>query len=269
MPQDVTLTTLQVLSIGILICAVVWIIRPFLISITWAAMIVVATWPILITVQKRMKLNRRPATAIMTITLLLVVLIPICFTIAAIIQEANDAYGWLKSLPTFIFPPPPRWLEGIPLAGPRLSGFWKELVQRGPEELCMYLVPYTRQALGWLVAQAGNMGIVVLHFFFTVIFAAVLYAKGEVASEGIINFARRLSGRRGEDIVHLAAKAIRGVALGVIVTAIIQAIVGGIGLVVTGVRAAALLIAVMFMLCLAQGRSVPDSYSRSDLDLLE
>ena len=52
--------------------------------------------------------------------------------------------------------------------------------------------------------------------------------------------------------MHLAEKAIRGVALGVVVTALIQASVGGIGLVITGVPAAALLTGVMFMLCLAQ-----------------
>ena len=50
----------------------------------------------------------------------------------------------------------------------------------------------------------------------------------------------------------LAGKAIRGVALGVVVTAIVQAAVGGIGLAITGVGAAALLTAVMFILCLAQ-----------------
>jgi predicted PurR-regulated permease PerM len=93
---------------------------------------------------------------------------------------------------------------------------------------------------------------VVLQFFLTVIIAAILYAKGEATSTGILNFARRLAGQHGVAVVLLAGKAIRGVALGVVVTAIVQAAVGGIGLVVTGVPAVALLTAVMFMLCLAQ-----------------
>jgi predicted PurR-regulated permease PerM len=50
----------------------------------------------------------------------------------------------------------------------------------------------------------------------------------------------------------LAAKAVRGVALGVGLTAIIQSGLAGIGLAVTGVPAAAILTAVMFMLCIAQ-----------------
>jgi predicted PurR-regulated permease PerM len=50
----------------------------------------------------------------------------------------------------------------------------------------------------------------------------------------------------------LAAKAIRGVALGVVLTALIQSILGGIGLAVTGIPAAMLLTAVIFLLCVAQ-----------------
>ena len=91
-----------------------------------------------------------------------------------------------------------------------------------------------------------------LNFFLTVIIATILYANGKTVREGILAFARRLAGRRGEDVAILAAKAVRGVVLGVVVTALIQAALGGVGLFLTGVPAAALLTAVMLMLCLAQ-----------------
>jgi Predicted permease len=250
--HDVTRTTLQVLSIGILICAVAWIIRPFVISVIWAGMIVVTTWPILLALQVRLKNKRWLATAIMTTAILLVVVVPVLLAIAAIIKGADDAYAWAKSLSTFTVPLPPDWLKAIPLAGPRLTDLWKEIALKGPEELFTYLLPYARQTLSWFAGQAGSVGMVVLQFFLTVIIAAILCAKGEATSAGINGFARRLAREQGVAVMHLAEKAIRGVALGVVVTAIIQAAVGGIGLVVTGVAAAALLTAVMFMFCLAQ-----------------
>jgi predicted PurR-regulated permease PerM len=52
--------------------------------------------------------------------------------------------------------------------------------------------------------------------------------------------------------VRLAGQAIRGVALGVVVTAVVQSALGGIGLAIAGVPFAAVLTAVMFMLALAQ-----------------
>ena len=70
-------------------------------------------------------------------------------------------------------------------------------------------------------------------------------------------FARRLAGERGEDAVVLAGDAIRGVALGVGVTALVQAVLGGIGLAIAGVPFAGLLTALMFMLCIAQVGPLP------------
>jgi predicted PurR-regulated permease PerM len=250
--QDVTRTTLQVLSIGILIAAVAWIFRPFITSMIWAGMIVVTTWPILLALQARLKNKRWIAVIVMTAALLLIVVVPIFLAIAVLIKGADDAYIWVRSLSTLTVPPPPEWLGDIPLAGPRLADSWRQLAITSPEEIFTYLAPYARQTLSFFVAQAGSVGMLVLQFFLTVIIAAILYTKGEATSAGIGSFARRLAGQQGEAVMLLAGKAIRGVALGVVVTAIIQATVGGIGLVVTGVPAAALLTAVMFMLCLAQ-----------------
>ena len=52
--------------------------------------------------------------------------------------------------------------------------------------------------------------------------------------------------------VRLAGQAIRSVALGVVVTAVAQSVLGGIGLAVVGVPFATVLTALMFVLCLAQ-----------------
>jgi len=72
------------------------------------------------------------------------------------------------------------------------------------------------------------------------------------AARGADHFARRLAGPQGENAVHLAGQAIRGVALGVVVTAILQSTATGIGLVLVSVPFAAILTAVVFILCVAQ-----------------
>jgi predicted PurR-regulated permease PerM len=92
----------------------------------------------------------------------------------------------------------------------------------------------------------------IVQFLLTVIISAVLYASGEKAAKGICLFARRVGGQNAEDAAILAARAIRGVALGVVVTALVQSVLGGIGLALSGIPAAGLLTAVMFILCIAQ-----------------
>ncbi|MCY7387389.1 MAG: AI-2E family transporter, partial [Burkholderiales bacterium] len=68
----------------------------------------------------------------------------------------------------------------------------------------------------------------------------------------LLRVGRRLGGKHGEATVVLAGQAIRGVALGVGVTAVVQSVLGGIGLAVAGVPFAGLLTIAMFILCLAQ-----------------
>jgi predicted PurR-regulated permease PerM len=84
-----------------------------------------------------------------------------------------------------------------------------------------------------------------------------MYATGEGAARWVRRFGRRLAGERGEKVVRLAAQAIRGVALGVVLTALIQAVLGGLGRALAGVPFAAVLTAVMFMLAVAQIGAVP------------
>jgi predicted PurR-regulated permease PerM len=143
-------------------------------------------------------------------------------------------------------------VEKIPLAGRKIAVSWQHFTSLSHEELAAQLTPYARQAVGWFVTQAGSLAMVVLQFFLMVIISPILYVNGETAAAGVRKFAGRLAGRDGEEAVVLAAKAVRGVALGIVITAIIQSVIGGIGLAVTGVPTAALLAAVMFILCLAQ-----------------
>ena len=114
------------------------------------------------------------------------------------------------------------------------------------------VTPYAERALQWFVARAGSTGVTILNLLLTMIIAIILYAKGEVVREALVSFARRLAGRQGEEVTILAAKAMRGVVLGVVVTALIQAALAGIGLFIARVPAAALLTAVTLILCLAQ-----------------
>jgi predicted PurR-regulated permease PerM len=76
----------------------------------------------------------------------------------------------------------------------------------------------------------GSVGVLLLQFLLTVLIAGVLYSHGEAAADHVRRFASRLGGEHGAGAVALAGGAIRGVALGVGVTALVQALMGGLGL---------------------------------------
>ncbi len=254
-PNNLTRTTLAVIFIFILIAACFWVLKPFLSSLIWAAMIVIATWPAFLKLQGRLGGRRWLAVTVMIVLLLLLVFVPLTLAVLTIVDRADDIIAWCKSLSTVKIPPPPDWLGKIPVAGHWAVEHWRTFAADSPEELAKLsksLAPYATQSVGWFAAKAGSFGMLLLHFLLSVAIAGVLYMHGENAATGIRAFARRLAGEQGEGVAVLSARAIRGVALGIVVTALVQSLLGGIGLFFAGVPAATLLTAVMLLLCVMQ-----------------
>jgi predicted PurR-regulated permease PerM len=250
--RDITHTILSVFFTCLLIASTFWILRPFLVSIVWGTIIVVATWPVLGRLQRRLANKRALAVLVMATALLLMVLVPMTFAILTIARSAENITAQFQSFDPFSLSSPPQWLKRIPFAGKRMADRWTAFAALSSEERYAKVTPYVERALRWFVKRAGSTGTTILQFLLTMIIAIILYAKGEIFREGLLRFARRLAGRQGEEVTVLAAKAVRGVVLGVVVTALTQAAIGGIGLLIAGVPAAALLTAVTFVLCLAQ-----------------
>ncbi len=250
--RDLTRTLLATLFLGALIYASVRILRPFIVPAIWATMIVVTTWPLMLTLQQRLWGRRALAVTAMSLILVLALALPLTLAVGALVLNADDIVEWLRSVTSLRLPGLPDWLVDVPYVGPRLAALWQQWAAAGVEGLLAKVQPYTRDFTRWLLSRAGNAGFVILEFVLTLLLAAVMYASGERAALAMRRFGRRLAGEHGEQSVLLAARAIRGVALGVGATAVVQSVLGGIGLAIVGVPFAGLLTALMFVLCLAQ-----------------
>jgi predicted PurR-regulated permease PerM len=257
-PQtDLPGATLGVLIIVALIALTIWILRPFLAAIVWALMIVVATWPVMRRLQAWLWGRRTLAVAAMIAALLLLLVLPVSLAIGTIVANANAIVEWASTLRSFTLPPPPAWLGSLPLVGTQAVEAWQKIAASRPADVASAATPYAAAAILWMAGTMRGVGLLLVQFLLTLALAAVMYANGERAAEGLLRFGRRLAGEPGDRVVRLAAQAIRSVALGVVVTAIVQATLGGIGLAAAGVPFAALLTAVAFVLCIAQVGPMP------------
>ncbi len=249
---DLTRTLLQILTIGVLIAAAFWILQPFLVAVLWAATVVIATWPLLVGLESAFGGRRGPAVAVMTLALLLVVIVPLAYGVDALVGNTDRIVAWSHSLATMKIPPPPQWLASLPLVGEKIVLRWSEAASLPPDQLAERLAPYGQQIGLWLVHQVGGIGKLVGQFLLTVIVSAIFYVNGETVARGVLAFARRLAGSQGEEAAVLAAMAVRGVALGVVVTAALQTSLTAVGLLLAGVPFAPVLVAIVFVLCIAQ-----------------
>lgn len=257
-PADLTRTTFAVLAMGALLAAVVWVLRPFLGPAIWAAMVVVATWPVMLRLQALLWNRRGLAVAVMTTGLLLLFVVPVTLAVVTIVGHADRLLAWGQLATEFHLPElPPAWLVNLPLVGGVIEGLWAQATALGLRDLLPRLTPYAGNLTRWFVGQVGNVGFLMLQFLIIVVIAAVMYGTGEAGAALVRRFARRLAGERGDAVVTLAGGAIRGVALGVGLTALVQAVLSGAALAFAGVPFAGLLTALTFMLCIAHVGPVP------------
>ena len=250
--QDLTRTMLAIICILLLIAASLWVLRPFMAATIWATMLVVATWPLLKSLEARFGGRRGPAVTVMTLGMLLLLVVPLWTAIDTIAEHADQVTDVAKNVAATGLPHPPEWVGRLPMIGEKFAASWKKLADAGPTGLLNKLSPYFADAAKWVFGHAGGLGSVLVQILLVLPLSAIMYANGEAAARSVRRFGRRLAGERGENSFILAGQAIRGVALGVGVTAIVQTLLGGIGLAVAGVPFASLLSAVMLMLCIAQ-----------------
>jgi predicted PurR-regulated permease PerM len=255
--RDLTRTVLAVLFIGGLSAFSLWILRPFLGALIWAVMLVVASWPLMRAAQSALWGRRWLAVTVMMLALLLLLIVPFSAAIATIVANVDTIGGWLDALSEYKVPPAPAWLGSLPVIGQQGAQLWQDLARDGATTLMAEIVPYAGGLTKWFVAQVGSFGVVFVEFLLTAVIATILYAHGEQAGAWMRRFGRRVGGESGDAAVLLSGQAIRGVALGVVVTALVQALIGGLGLVIAGVPFAAILTALMFMFAVAQIGAVP------------
>ena len=254
---DLIRPVLGLLALLGLIAVSFWVLRPFIPPLIWAATIVIASWSLMRRVQGWLWNSRTLATIVMTLALLLLFFVPLGFAIGTVVENADTVVGWLRTLAELPRNPPPEWLGAIPLAGSKLVALWTELGQSNLNSVLAKITPYAGAFAGQALKQAGVIGSLGAEFLFTVVLCAILYQYGEGAADRALGLARRLAGERGARTARLAADSVRGVALGVVVTALVQSVLAALGLAMVGIPAITLLTAVMVLLSIAQIGTLP------------
>lgn len=248
--EDLLRIVLSVLCISLMIVACIWITRPFLLGLAWAGTIVIASWPLLIIIERLLWGKRILAVIVMMLLLIMIFVIPISLLANSLVVNSAPIIEWAKEghfvLPTL------EWLQNIPVVGDNLYKLWNNILNSGGNAFFERVKPYVGTTTTWFLNQAVQIGSLFIHLGLMLLFSIVLYAKGEGIGYSLRHFAARLAPKRGDAAVILASQAIRSVALGVVITALAQGILGGIGLAIAGIPFASLLTVVMILCCLVQ-----------------
>lgn len=237
--------------VGCLGYACLQIISPFVPPFIWAMILAVSTWPFYISLTDRMGGRRKLAASLMTIIQLLVFVVPAFMALDALATNSPDVEGFAGKVLAWVHSEPPAWLNQIPWVGERLDEEWragKLSAWLSPEKIRPVLATIGK----WILQVSASLALNAINIVLAVLMTGLLYSYGARASGVAEKLAYRIGGSAAVEATHIAANTVRGVSLGVIGTALIQALLSGIGFALAGISAAPLLGLICFLAAVMQ-----------------
>jgi predicted PurR-regulated permease PerM len=226
---------ITLLGIGCLV-----VLRPFLAAILFAAAVVISSWPLYLFLLGRMKGRRTLAALTLTLSLLLVVILPIALVAYNLADDVGRLYDQLKLAVDTGHVEPPSWVRQLPLIGESADKYVREVVSSREQmmDLAKRMLEPARHYLldGGIVLGAGvaQMSLAAFVSFF-------LYRDGHALLRAIGVAMERVIGPSAERVATTVSHTVRGVMYGLLGTALAQALVAAIGFAIAGVPGVLLL----------------------------
>lgn len=238
---------LGLIALVLLLAGCLIVLRPFVSALLWAVVLCFSSWPVYRQLLKLLGDRRTLAALVMSLAMVLVVLLPFVIIGATLADNVKDvtvaARNWLDAGP----PEPPTWLAKVPVVGPTATDYWQAVAQDSAK-LWKDLKGFLEPVSSGLLKAGIALGRGVLELALSVFIAFFLFRDGLAAGERLTAAVERIGGERGKHLLDVAGKTVRGVVYGILGTALVQAVMAGIGFVIAGVPGAALLALLTFFL---------------------
>jgi predicted PurR-regulated permease PerM len=246
-PQLQPYTRVAAMILLIIGCLVV--LRPFLAAILFATAISISSWPLYQRLLERLKQRHTLAAAIMSVSLTLVIIVPLSLVAWNVADNASAFYDQIKASLDSGTLAPPAWLKDVPLAGEAADAYLRKLLGSREELLAVaknLLEPARKLLLGGSVVLGSGVAQVSLAVFVSFF----LYRDGQALLAALQRALDKLIGPQGAEVADTVSRTVRGVMYGLLGTALAQAAVAALGFLIAGVPAVALLSVATFLLSL-------------------
>ncbi|ULQ55558.1 AI-2E family transporter [Flavihumibacter rivuli] len=181
-----------------------------------------------------------------------VIAVPMILLIDKMGDTVHKAQYWVTNVSPKTVEPLPDWVKNIPLAGRKIDLFWTEF-SADPDAY----IGNHRESIKAIFQKiiSGGLGLLgtSLELVLGIIISAILLFRGSQVLKPIYAILEKLaSPETAVELVDSAGKAIRGVAIGVMGTAFIEAILAWVGYSIAGIGAAPALAALTFLFAVVQ-----------------
>jgi predicted PurR-regulated permease PerM len=229
----------------LLLAGCLLVLRPFVSALLWAVVLCVSSWPIYRRLLRLTGNRNTLAAFLMMLAMILVVLLPFVIVGLTLADNVKDLTAAAKHWIENGLPGPPEWLARVPVVGSPIVEYWQSLAA-DTSKLWTDAQRFIEPVSAWLLKGGLVLGGGLIQLALSIFIAFFLFRDGAAAGGLFATAVERIAGERGGHLLTLAGKTVRGVVYGILGTALAQAIMTGIGLLIAGVPGAALLALLTF-----------------------
>lgn len=248
--KNVIETTIKVVLLGAIVLWSLMIIRPFLVPIIWGIILAVAAEPLVARLTRMMGGRRTLVSVFFVIVFVSALIIPTTLLIVSSFNTVQNLTNQTRAGLVHIPPPPPEVAEW-PLVGSYVHEIWG-LAQTNLSETLKLFAPQIKSGLKILFNYVGGGLAGILMAIISTCIAGLLLSRAEKSSLTAEKVISRLAGERGPELAELAITTIRGVMLGVVGVALIQALLAAVGMVAIDVPAAGVWVVLVLLVAVCQ-----------------
>lgn len=215
-----------------------WVLSPFLAALAWAGILAYVTWPLHVRLCRRLPGRDNLAALLMTLGVGATLLLPMVWVLFTLVGDVAAASATLKQLSTHGLPPLPAGVRAWP-AGEWIAAQYQR-VQSDPAWVQAQLHALGLTDAGNVKMVVGGVGRNVAKFGLAVFALFFLYRHGDSVLTQFRKVATRWLGESARGYIQAVGVTVRAVVFGIVLTALAQGTLAGLGYWVAGVQAPAL-----------------------------
>ena len=236
-------------AIVFLVIGCLYVLRPFLAGILFAAAIAISSWPLYQRLLAHLKGRRNLAAAVMTVSLVLIIVLPLTLVTWNIADSVTHFYrGARAALDAGGFEPP-AWLRQLPVVGEAVDSYLRQILS-SKEELLAVAKKYVEPARNILLNSGIVLGAGVAQVSLAAFVSFFLYRDGHNIVTALEVGMDKIMGEHAVEVAETVSRTVTGVMYGMLGTALAQAAVAAVGFLIAGVPAVALLSVATFIFSL-------------------
>ena len=222
--------------VGGLMVASYLVLEPFLVSLTWAAILVYISWPLYRRLRTLLRGQATGSALIMTLLLITALVIPAIWIAGLLTDELGMAYRETATRLATGPPALPDFVANLPWIGDWLRDLLVRVAGE-PVQLRTELGHWVTRFSGELAQLAGGVGRNLLRLSLTLLVVFFFYRDGEQLIDQLRRVSRRFLGERVIDYFEAAGATVKAVMYGLLLTALVQGALAGVGYWFAGIGA--------------------------------